>query len=75
MHLRAKAKVSTLSHHFQAKHLDAIRAVQYLAANLVWHPTERTRAGVEYLFGSRTDKNGARGEANRVMFTIRYDLP
>ena len=54
---------------------DAIRGTQYLAANLVWRPWERTRVGVEYLYGTRTDKNGAFGEANRFMFSVRYDLP
>ena len=54
---------------------DAIRATQYLAVNLVWQPFERTDTGIEYLFGSREDNDGARGEANRIMFTVRYNLP
>jgi hypothetical protein len=54
---------------------DAIRGTQFLAVNLVWQPFERTFTGIEYLFGSREDKNGARGEGNRVMFSVRYNLP
>jgi hypothetical protein len=50
-------------------------AVDYLAANLVFKSLPRLRYGIEYLYGSRTDKDSAQGEAHRVQFSVRYDLP
>lgn len=50
-------------------------AVDYLAANLVFEPLPRLSYGIEYLYGSRTDKDGARGDAHRLQFSVRYDLP
>ena len=54
---------------------DAPRAAEYLAANIIFEPRPRLSWGVEYLYGARTDKNAARGDANRVQVSIRYDLP
>ena len=51
------------------------KAVEYLAANLVFRPLPRFSYGIEYLYGSRLDKDFARGEAHRVQFSVRYDLP
>ena len=50
-------------------------ALDYLAANLVFEPLPRLSYGIEYLYGSRTDKDFAQGEAHRVQFSVRYDLP
>ncbi|GAA0879347.1 DcaP family trimeric outer membrane transporter [Algoriphagus jejuensis] len=44
----------------------------YLAANVLWHFTDRAFAGVEYLHGTRTDKNDASGAANRLQMSIKY---
>ena len=50
-------------------------AIDYLAANLVFEPLPRLSYGIEYLYGSRTDKDSAQGEAHRLQFSVRYDLP
>jgi hypothetical protein len=55
--------------------LSTAEAVEYLAANLVVKPLPRLSYGIEYLYGSRTDKDLARGEAHRLQFSVRYDLP
>jgi hypothetical protein len=50
-------------------------ALDYLAANLVFTPSPRLSYGIEYLYGSRTDKDFSQGLANRLQFSVRYDLP
>jgi hypothetical protein len=52
----------------------ANQAVSYLAANLIWQFTNKAWCGVEYLYGSLETENGARGEANRVQFALRFDF-
>lgn len=47
----------------------------YLAANVIWNPIERMFMGVEYLFGTRENKNWERGEANRVQASFGFYLP
>ena len=54
---------------------DALHALQYLAVNLIWNPVERIDMGVEYLFGTREDKDGHDGEAHRLQFGFWYRLP
>jgi hypothetical protein len=51
-----------------------VEQLEYLAANLIWQFSDRAWAGVEYLFGSREDQDGSRGEANRVQFSVRFDI-
>ena len=55
--------------------LSTVEAAEYLAANLVFEPLPRLSYGIEYLYGSRTDKDSAQGEAHRLQFSVRYDLP
>lgn len=45
---------------------------EYLAANLIWQFSNKTWVGVEYLYGSLTTADDARGEANRVQFALRF---
>jgi len=54
---------------------DALRAVEYMAINLFWLPFDGTRLGVEYLYGTREDKDGSMGHANRFQLGVWYDLP
>ncbi len=51
---------------------DSIERNQYLAANLLWYPRKNLTYGVEYLWGSRFNKDGAEGEAHRIMLSARY---
>ena len=48
---------------------------EYVAANLVFEPMPKLSYGVEYLYGTRRDRNNAKGEAHRIQFSVRYDLP
>jgi hypothetical protein len=43
-------------------------------ANLVWHPTDTFRMGLEYLYGTKETYDGTDGDAHRLNFVIRYDL-
>ncbi|WP_339688202.1 DcaP family trimeric outer membrane transporter [Gimesia maris] len=47
----------------------------YLSANLIWSPLERVKVGVEYLYGTRTNVNGAMGDAHRLQASFIFDLP
>ncbi len=51
---------------------DAAKRGNYLATNLIWHFIPKAFVGVEYLHGTRTDKNGADGSANRMQFSVKY---
>jgi hypothetical protein len=44
----------------------------YASANLIWLPVERMGVGVEYLYGTRQNKDGQRGEAHRIQFAFQY---
>ncbi len=45
-----------------------------IGVNLVWHPTDTFRMGLEYLFGTKETYDGTDGDAQRLNFVIRYDL-
>ena len=53
---------------------DAAHATDYAALNLVWQYTERVSVGAEWLYGTREDNDGARGEANRLQVAVRFDF-
>ena len=53
----------------------APQAAEYVAANVVYEALPRLSYGIEYLYGTRTDRDDAKGEAHRVQFSVRYDLP
>jgi hypothetical protein len=48
--------------------------LQYFAANLIYQFSQRAWCGVEYLFGSNETVNEARGEANRIQFSVKYSF-
>ena len=54
---------------------NAPKAAEYLAANIRFELRTRLSCGVEYLYGTRTDLDGSNGEAHRVQFSVRYDIP
>jgi hypothetical protein len=54
---------------------DDLHANSYLAVNLIWNPATRFYWGVEYLYGTREDVDGARGDANRIQMSVIYELP
>ncbi len=54
---------------------DDLHENTYFAINLLWSPVERVYGGVEYLFGTREDIDGDRGEANRLQMSFIFELP
>lgn len=54
---------------------DSLRETTYLAVNLIWNPTERVFTGIEYLFGTRENIDGSRGEAHRIQTSFGFFLP
>lgn len=52
-----------------------INNLTYLAANLIWSPTDGIDVGIEYLYGKRENISGDSGLANRIQFAIFYYLP
>jgi hypothetical protein len=53
---------------------DALHAVGYAALNLVWEFAEKMSFGGEYLYGTREDKDGASGSANRLLFVFKFEF-
>ena len=51
-----------------------VENLEYAAANLIFQFSNRSWAGVEYLYGSREDHDGSFGRANRVQFAVRFDI-
>lgn len=54
---------------------DELDNVTYLAANLIFAPTENTNLGIEYLYGLRENFDGQSAQANRVQVAFAYFLP
>jgi hypothetical protein len=44
----------------------------YVTANLIWLPVERLGLGIEFLYGSREDKDGAKGKNCRIQGGVQY---
>jgi hypothetical protein len=40
--------------------------------NLLYSPTQNITSGFELLWGERTNKDGSKGNASQVQFTVRY---
>ena len=53
---------------------DTLESTNYAAANLIWSPYQSVTLGVEYLWGRRENKNGDAGDANRIIFSSRFDF-
>jgi len=47
---------------------------EYLSGNLFWNTKYGTRAGIEYTFGNRVNKDEQKGNANRISFIFYYDF-
>jgi hypothetical protein len=44
----------------------------YVTANLIWLPVERMGVGIEYLYGSRENRDGQFGVAHRIQTGFQY---
>jgi hypothetical protein len=53
---------------------DAFSLSEYVSGNFFWEPLRGMRAGLEYSWGRRVNKNGDYGDANRLSFIVRYDF-
>ena len=54
----------------------ANQRLDYFAVNLLyWFLPDRAWAGVEYLHGRREVFSGAAGDADRIQFAVRFNLP
>ncbi len=53
---------------------DSFKKTQYASANVVWTPIERWLFGIEALYGTREDKDGADGMDIRYQFTSRFSF-
>ena len=53
---------------------DAYKNSQYISGNVFWVFTEGGRAGVEYSWGRRTNKDGESGTATRLSFAAYFDF-
>jgi hypothetical protein len=53
---------------------DAYHKTNRLSVNLVFSPIDRIDAGIEYLYGTRENKNGDRGSSEQVQIvgTFRF---
>ncbi|MCL7979663.1 MAG: DcaP family trimeric outer membrane transporter [marine benthic group bacterium] len=53
---------------------DSYRSSQYMSANIFWRFTEGGRAGVEWSWGLRQNKDGQSGQATRLSFAAYFDF-
>lgn len=51
-----------------------ISRMNYIAANLIWHFTEKAFVGIEYLHGTREDISEEDGSADRLQFSVKYSF-
>ncbi|MDE0866427.1 MAG: hypothetical protein OSA98_21820 [Rubripirellula sp.] len=54
---------------------EAIKETTYMAINLLTKPQERITLGIEYLYGTRTNKDLQSADAHRVQAALIFDLP
>jgi hypothetical protein len=53
---------------------DAIKSARSFHANLVYSPHRLISIGGEVMWGQRRDKNGAKGDATRLQFSVQYSF-
>ena len=51
---------------------DAYHLTQRLGVNLIYSPIQRIDMGLEYIYGSRENKNGEKGEAEQVQVVMLF---
>lgn len=59
----------------EGRPFDGIKSVSSVHLNLLWAPHPSWMLGGEIMWGERKDVDGARGDASRVQFSMRYYLP
>ena len=43
-----------------------------MTANIIWLPVQRFGLGLEYLYGTRKDKDGDKGDNTRIQMACQY---
>ncbi len=51
---------------------DTYKLADYATANLIWLPVERLGLGIEVIYGSRENKDGAKGKDVRIQTGVQY---
>jgi hypothetical protein len=51
---------------------DTYRLAEYAGVNLIWLPVERLGLGIEFLYGSRENKDGEKGKNYRIQTAVQY---
>ena len=51
---------------------DTYKSADYFAMNLIWFPVERLGMGMEFLYGTRENKDGGKGKACRIQTAVQY---
>jgi len=51
---------------------DTYKSADYFAMNLIWLPVERMGMGIEFLYGTRENKDGGKGKACRIQTGFQY---
>ena len=54
---------------------NAVKNTTYMAINLLAKPQDRITVGIEYLYGTRTNKDLQSADAHRVQCAVIFDLP
>jgi hypothetical protein len=52
--------------------LSTYKSADYASANLIWLPVERLGLGVEFLYGTRENRDGQKGKNYRVQTGVQY---
>jgi hypothetical protein len=52
----------------------AFHRSQYTAVNLIWNPIGSLNVGTEFLYGSLVERNNAKADAPRIMFSAKYNF-
>ena len=51
---------------------ETIKKAGSFRANLIWFPYKRISTGIEYMWGTRENKNGISGNASRIQFMMKF---
>jgi DcaP outer membrane protein len=52
--------------------LNTYKAADYAGANLIWLPVSRLGLGIEVLYGTRENRDGAKGKDVRIQTAVQY---
>jgi hypothetical protein len=65
---------STQVENLDQQRSDAFEKGEYASVNLLYTPVRNVLMGAEYLWGRRTDNDGAKGEDDRLQISVKYSF-